>query len=226
MKTGNYIVAYISALVIGILLLIFHDKASLYNTVVLVIGILIAIPSLILLLTNLFSKVKEGKGAGYAGLVKWTSVAVSLLGIGLGIWMVCNPAFFINIIIYTLGGLLLLVGVLQMVCIYQAARPLHPAAFWFIVPVLCVAAGVIIICLGPAKVSHCAGLVTGIVLIVYAVNGFASAGREAKLKHDLQSMEAEKLLEEKKDEDTKEKGEKKEKKEEEKQEKTSSQAEK
>lgn len=203
MKIGNYIVSYVSALVIGILLLIFHDQPTLYNTVVIVIGALIAIPALILLIANLFSKTKEGKGAGYASAVKWITVAISAVGMALGLWMVCNPGFFINIIIYVLGAILLIAGILQMFSIYQAARPMHPAMFWFIVPIISIAAGLVIICLGPEKVVHFAGLVTGIVLVIYAVNGFASAGREAKLKRDIERMEDEKLLEEKKDEERK-----------------------
>ena len=158
MKNSNYVIAYISALVTGILLLIFHGKDSLYNSVVIVIGVLIAIPSLVLLFSELFSKTPSGPGHNLAGILKWTSVVASLVGLAFGIWMICSPAFFVKAIIYTLGAILVIVGILQMVCIYQAARPLHPAAAWFIIPGLALAAGVVIILLGADKVSSYAGL--------------------------------------------------------------------
>lgn len=196
MKKTNYIIAYISALVIGVLLLIFHDSQSIYNSVVIAIGILVGIPSLVLFFTELCSKVPQGKGAGMAGVVKWSSVIAALVGVALALWMICSPGFFVRAIIYTLGAILILVGIFQMVAIYQSARPLHPSALWFIVPTIALVAGVVIILLGPGKITAFAGLITGIVLVVYAVNGFAATGREAKLANDIAAMEAEKAREE------------------------------
>jgi len=102
--------------------------------------------------------------------------------------MMCSPQFFITAIIYTLGAILMLVGLAQICYIYQAARPYRAAAAWFIVPLITLAAGIILVIMGPDKVASAAGLITGIVLVVYAANGFASAGREARLQHDMQKL--------------------------------------
>ncbi|MBD5175862.1 MAG: DUF308 domain-containing protein [Bacteroides sp.] len=192
MKGRNFVITYVSALVIGILLLIYHDRAELYNSVVIAIGALIAIPSLILVLMELFRKRQPADSAEPAEgkLVKsqsvatnWATLIAGIAGLALGIWMLCSPAFFIKAIIYTLGAILVLVGIVQIVAVYSAARPLRPLMLWFIIPVLTLCAGVVIILLGPDKISAAAGLVAGISLVVYAANGFAAAGREAQESH-------------------------------------------
>ena len=189
MKSRNYVITYLSALAIGILLLIFHQQSAIYQTIVIVIGALIAVPSLVLLLTMLLRRKPEVSTTGTSA-VRVASEVASAAGIAFGIWMMCSPQFFVTAIIYTLGAILILVGVAQMTCVYEAARPLRPAIGWFIVPVLTLLAGVVIIILGPDKVASAAGLVTGIVLVVYAANGFASAGREARILRDARKLEA------------------------------------
>ncbi|MDE5902022.1 MAG: DUF308 domain-containing protein [Muribaculaceae bacterium] len=191
MKSKNYVITYLSALAIGILLLIYHQQQALYQTIVVVIGALVAVPSLVLLLTMLLRRrPAEGVSAGSKAIAVATELA-SAAGVAFGIWMMCSPHFFITAIIYTLGAILILVGLAQICYIFQAARPYRAAAGWFIVPVLTLVAGIVLVILGPDKVASAAGLVTGIVLVVYAANGFASAGREAKLQRDMQKLEHE-----------------------------------
>ncbi|MDE6246382.1 MAG: DUF308 domain-containing protein [Muribaculaceae bacterium] len=189
MKGRDYIVTYISALVIGILLLIFHEKEALYNTVVLVIGALIALPSLILLILELTRKKRTTDKAGYVETLKWSSLVASIAGLAIGIWMLVDPAFFVKAIIYTLGAILILAGLIQIIAIYLASRPIRPILGWFIVPVLTIIAGCVIVFLGADKVASFAGLVTGIMLVVYAANGLTSAGREAKVAADVKKLE-------------------------------------
>ncbi len=189
MKGKNYIFTYLSTLIIGILLLIFHDRETLYNTVVLIIGILIAVPSLILFITTLVRKGDSKESPGLKNTIKLTSSIASLVGLGFGVWMIANPAFFVSAIIYTLGAILILAGILQMTMIYLGAKPLRPAIGWFIIPLLTLLTGVVIVFLGPAKVSAFAGLITGIALVLYAANGFASAGKESKESDDVKKLE-------------------------------------
>ncbi|MDE7343533.1 MAG: DUF308 domain-containing protein [Muribaculaceae bacterium] len=188
MKSKNYVITYLSALAIGILLLVYYQQQALYHTIVIVIGALIAIPSLVLLLTMLLRRRPAGQTSGASAIVVATEVA-SAVGLAFGIWMICSPTFFITAIIYTLGAILILVGVAQVCYVNQAARPLRPAFGWFVVPLLTLIAGVVLIVLGPTRVSACAGLVTGIALVIYAANGFASAGREANRQHHVQKLE-------------------------------------
>lgn len=204
MKGKNYLFTYVSALVIGILLLIYHDKDQLYNSLVIVIGILIALPSLVLLLVELFRSRKPREDSETRGqraecaMANWSTIIAGIAGLALGIWMLCSPAFFIKAIIYTLGSILILGGLLQIIAIYTAASPVRPVMLWFVIPVLTLIAGLVIIQMGPDKVSAAAGLIAGIALVVYAANGFASAGREAKLEEDFQKLESKENKETKK----------------------------
>lgn len=188
MKSKNYVITYLSTLAIGILLLIYHQQQSLYQTIVVVIGALVAAPSLVLLLTMLFRHRPEGGASAGSKAITVATELASAAGVAFGIWMMCSPQFFITAIIYTLGAILMLVGLAQICYIYQAARPYRAAAAWFIVPLIALAAGIILVIMGPDKVASAAGLITGIVLVVYAANGFASAGREARLQHDMQKL--------------------------------------
>lgn len=197
MKGRNFLITYVSALVIGILLLIYHDREALYNTLVIVIGVLIGLPSLILILMELFKKkhpkeasVHESKmERGSDVATNWATLIAGIAGLALGVWMLVNPAFFIHAIIYTIGGILVLVGIVQIAALYSASKPLKPIMLWFIIPVLTLIAGVVIIFLGPDKVASAAGLIAGISLIVYAANGFASAGREAAITKEPKQIE-------------------------------------
>ena len=182
MKSKNYVITYLSTLAIGILLLIYHQQQSLYQTIVVVIGALVAAPSLVLLLTMLFRHRPEGGASAGSKAITVATELASAAGVAFGIWMMCSPQFFITAIIYTLGAILMLVGLAQICYIYQAARPYRAAAAWFIVPLITLAAGIILVIMGPDKVA------SGIVLVVYAANGFASAGREARLQHDMQKL--------------------------------------
>ena len=187
MKSKNYVITYLSALVTGILLLIFHDDSELYASLVRAIGALIAIPSLVLLCTMLFGKKKEG---AYNGVVVVAAEIAAVVGIAFGIWLLVSPGMFIKALIYVLGALLIAVGIAQISFVHTQAKPSSAAPGWFVVPSLTLIAGVVLIILGPEKVASMAGLITGIVLVVYAANGFASAGREAKLRHDVENSMA------------------------------------
>ena len=189
MKGRTYLFSYLSALVIGILLLVFHESSGLFEGVVIAMGILIIIPSAIMLIAGFLRKVTTAS--------KWYGVIASVAGLVFGIWMLCMPSFFINASIYTLGILLILAGVAGILFVINAARPASVNYLWMIVPVLAVAGGLIIMFLGPATMQKAAALVSGVVLIVYAVNGFASLAREGKaarivandLNHDRKNIE-------------------------------------
>ncbi|MDE5552382.1 MAG: DUF308 domain-containing protein [Muribaculaceae bacterium] len=177
MKERTYLFTYLSSLIVGILLLIYHSDDKLYNGVVIAIGILIGIPSLIMLVSYLLPrKDKEGN----LRPKPWYGIIASAAALGLGIWMVSDAAFFVQISIYTLGVVMILAGVAGMLFTIMAARPAPVQFLWLIVPILSIAAGVTVLVLGPKTIAGSAALITGIVLTVYSVNGFTSLYREGK----------------------------------------------
>lgn len=181
MKKSASLITYISALVIGILLLALHEKVELVKGMVIAMGVLITIPSAIMFFSSFISKKNVDGSVSYPA---WYTVVVACAGLVLGIWMLVMPGAFESWMVYTLGVILILVGAAQIVFFYNASRPFGANPLWYCVPVLAIAGGFIIIFLGPIGMNTWATIVAGVTLIVYAVNGISAWGRERKVDHD------------------------------------------
>lgn len=183
MKKPASLITYVAALVIGIILLCFHGSEGLSNALMSAIGILITVPSGLMLISFFVGRRRTDSAPA------WYTVIVALAGLVLGIWMLCMPGFFIGATVYTLGVILILVGAAGVAFIMNAAKPYGANPLWYIVPFLALAGGFIIMFIGPQDVLEWAYITTGIILIVYAVNGIASVGRECKIKKEIKDEE-------------------------------------
>lgn len=181
MKKSASLIAYVAALVIGIILLALHEQVNLLRGVVNAIGILITIPSAFMLISCFIGKKDE---YGNRSFPAWYSVIVAIAGLVLGIWMLCMPDTFEIWMVYTLGVVLILVGAAQVMFIYSASQPYGANPWWYCVPILVLAGGFIICFIGPKGVNTWAAITTGILLIVYSANGLASIGRECKVEKE------------------------------------------
>lgn len=181
MKKPTSLITYLAALVIGIILLVFKEQAGLFKGLVIAMGVLITVPSAIMFIGSFFGKKSPDGQITYSS---WTSVIVAAAGLVLGIWMLVMPSFFVGATIYTLGVVLILCGAAQIVLVYNASRPYGANAWWYIVPFLVIAGGFIIIFLGPTTIDTWATITTGILLIVYAVNGIGALGREVRVERE------------------------------------------
>lgn len=189
MKKSSSIIAYVAALVIGIILLSLHEtNERLMISIVRAMGILITVPSALMLISSFIGKKTADAVKIYPA---WYSVLVAVAGLVLGIWMLCMPEFFMGAMVITLGVILILTGAAQFVFIYMAARPYGANPLWYIVPVLVIAGGFIICFIDPHQVYSGVTLATGILLVVYAANGLASFGREYKLQKRIEAETAE-----------------------------------
>lgn len=186
MKKQASLITYVAALVIGIILLVLNEKVDLLKGVVIAMGVVITVPSALLLISTFVGK-KDSNGVKV--YPAWYTVVVSLAGLVLGIWMLCMPGFFSTIAVYTLGVGLILVGIAEMLFIGNAARPFGPNVWWYCMPVLAIAGGLIICFIGPKDVNTWATLTTGIILIVTGVNGIAAFGRECRRHKELKAEE-------------------------------------
>ncbi|MCH5214043.1 MAG: DUF308 domain-containing protein [Muribaculaceae bacterium] len=184
MKKSASLITYLSALVIGIILLALHEQVNLLKGIVIAIGVLITVPSAIMFLSPFFSR-KNSEGLGYAS---WLTVLVAAAGLVLGIWMLVMPSFFETAMIYTLGVILILVGAAQVVFIFNASRPYGANPLWYCVPVLVIAGGFIVLFIGPKGVNSWATITTGILLIVYSANGLSALGRECKVDRERKQL--------------------------------------
>lgn len=179
MKSGSYILTYLSALIIGILLLVFHSDSTLFEGIVITIGILFIVPSAAVLVSAFIPR-KDASGQALPR--PWLEIVCGGLGFVLGLWMLCDPSFFISFTVYTLGAILILLGLAGVIYLILASRPYNANPWWYIMPALTLCAGVIVIVCGPDSVASFSVILTGVTLIGYAVNGLASLGREHKLE--------------------------------------------
>jgi len=134
MKTMNYsIIRCICALVIGVLLVAWPEAAILY--LVITIGVLFLVPGLFSVFGYLIRGKQDGSSFPIAGLG-------SLL---FGLWLMIMPAFFVGILMYVLGAVLVLAGISQIVNL-SAARSwtVVPGGF-FVIPVLVLIAGIVVL---------------------------------------------------------------------------------
>lgn len=130
----------------------------------------------------------EGNAAGGAGAVaadadnaaaapvRPTPLAplFPVVGVGslaFGAFLLCFPVQFVSYLMYVLGGLLVLIGVWQVVALirYRAVAPIG----WtlFVLPLLIVAAGVVVICF-PMQTASVPFTLLGIGYILYGVAEF------------------------------------------------------
>lgn len=184
MKNFTGILTYVAALVIGIILLVFHAEAALLKGIIIAIGALVAVPSAVMLARAFIPRKMED---GEKITPPWYGTVAAVAGLAFGVWMLCAPSFFINFTVYTLGIVVILAGIYGVVYIVQVSRPHHPKLGWYTVPSVMMAAGVLMIIFGAQLLGSAANIIAGILLIIYGVNGFGAMGREAKA--DIKAIE-------------------------------------
>jgi membrane protein HdeD len=147
MKSLNYaLVSSLCALVIGILLVTWPDVAVSY--LVITIGVLFLIPGLVGLFSYL-ALLNKSKADAPRPVFPIVALGSTLFGV----WLIIMPSFFVGVLMYVLGILLVLGGISQLANLI-AARSFMPVPFGvYIVPVLILAAGITVL-FNPFAASH------------------------------------------------------------------------
>ena len=149
----NYsIIRCICALVIGVLLVAWPEAAILY--LVITIGVLFLVPGLFSLSGYLIRGKQDGSRFPIAGL---------------GSLLLIMPAFFVGILMYVLGAVLVLAGISQIVNL-SAARSwtVVPGGF-FVIPVLVLIAGIVVL-FNPFTAAAVPFIILGVSSIVYGLS--------------------------------------------------------
>lgn len=167
MKAMNYFVLRsIFALVLGILLVVWPEVAI--NYLVITIGVLFLVPGLVTLIGYFARNKKDGE----------ETRVFPVAGIGsllFGFWLMIMPSFFVNILMYILGFILVLGGIQQIASLVSAKKWTYVPFGFYIVPVLLLISGIIVL-VNPFSVASAAFIMLGICSIVYGLselfNGF------------------------------------------------------
>lgn len=158
MKTmNNSIIRCICALVLGLLLVAWPEAAILY--LVITIGVLFLVPGLF----SIFGYLTRGKQRG---------MSFPIAGLGsllFGLWLMIMPAFFVGILMYVLGAILVLAGISQIANLSAARNwTVVPGAF-FIIPILVLIAGIVVL-FTPFTVATVPFIILGVSSIVYGLS--------------------------------------------------------
>lgn len=99
------------------------------------------------------------------------SLVVGIGSAALGVFLMLQPSLFIHILMFVLGGLLVLLGFYQLVTLISA-RHLAPLSFAvFVAPVFVAAAGVLVVCY-PMETASLPFIILGVAFILYGVTEF------------------------------------------------------
>lgn len=137
MRIGNAILIRSAlAIVLGFVLVMWPDAAV--NYLVILIGILFMLPGIYALIYYFVrpSQPEEGKR------LFPIEAAGSIL---LGAWLVATPTFFVNILMYVLGGILVIAGIQQLVSLIQARQWSHVPFGFYLMPTLLLLTGAMIL---------------------------------------------------------------------------------
>ena len=98
------------------------------------------------------------------------AIVASVAGIALGIWMLLTPDFFVGLIVYVFGALLLVYGVYELIWAAWMARPFRMPVYFYLVPILMIIGGIVILCTTIRTMNQVMMLLTGILLLASAIN--------------------------------------------------------
>ena len=168
-RRNSYWLTIIVTAVVGILFILWHGRIDALSWIVVAMGILLAIPAVYNLIFAMVTTARQSdKPSGRT--TNLSSVVASVCTLALGVWMMINPAFFVGLMAYLFAALLVAYGVYQILVTAYFSRPYSMPWFFYIVPVLLVAAGVVILCTSVRTMNSVVVLVTGILLVASAIN--------------------------------------------------------
>ena len=157
MKMMNYSMARcVSAIAIGLLLMMWPEAAILY--LVIAIGAMFFLPSLISLIS--YFK-KEHEKRGYFPIV-------SLGSLLFGLWLMISPAFFVGILMYLLGAVLVFAGISQIVGLLDARSYANVSTGFMVMPVLILLSGLLVL-VNPFAAASVPFIILGVSSTVYGV---------------------------------------------------------
>lgn len=182
MKSKNLTYTGIVTLILGIVLLFM--QATAINVVVMVVGGAFVLSALIDLIVVLHSKATlEVNGARKsAESISIISTLTAVATGALGIWMLLKPGSFSALLVYVFAAIILLAGLYHISMLGFGFKNVRFPFAFYILPILLVAAGIVIFVMGPVKMMNAIVLVTGIALIVYSVCNFIEAAGESSYK--------------------------------------------
>ena len=178
MKMMNYsIMRCVSAIAIGVLLMVWPETAIVY--LVIAIGAMFFLPSLF----TLVGYFVKGRQLGMYFPI------VSLGSLLFGLWLMVSPAFFVGILMYVLGVVLVFAGISQIAGLLGARSHASVSFGYYVMPILILFAGLVVL-VNPFAAATIPFIILGISSTAYGIseliNIYKFRRKEEKLmKHEI-----------------------------------------
>ena len=146
------------AILLGAMLILWPKTVIIY--LVIAGGILFIIPGLISLISYFTSK-----------SVKRPDIPFLIVGIGsilFGVILVSAPYFFVTILMYLLGAILVLGGIEQIVTLIRIKKKQTVPAAFYVVPSLILIAGILVL-FNPFKSAETLSILIGVTCLIYGM---------------------------------------------------------
>ena len=158
MRMMNYsIMRCVSAIAIGILLMVWPETAIIY--LVIAIGAMFFLPSLF----TIIGYFMKGRQLGMYFPI------VSLGSLLFGLWLMVSPAFFVGILMYVLGAVLVFAGVSQIAGLLGARSYATVPFGYYVMPVLILFAGLVVL-VNPFVAATVPFIILGISSTAYGIS--------------------------------------------------------
>ena len=149
---------------IGVLLLMFREQAMPF--IVMCIGALFLVPAFFtvvaLLLPVLLNKTEQRK-------MPVMALIMSLGSLLLGAWMLIAPSFFVAILMWVLGGVMVFSGIVQIANLLKSRAVVKLSASFYVLPVLLTIAGITVL-YNPFQTAFVPFLILGVAAIISSIS--------------------------------------------------------
>lgn len=162
MKSKLPLLSNVFVFIVGLLLVVLHNRAAILEMIIIIIGIMFIVPSCLALIA-LFARKEKRMMSGVAGVP-------IVGGLILGIALVAAPQFFVGFTAYTFAIVLILGAVYKLWALLSWSRRVHFPIGCYIIPTLTLAAGIVIFSTDVLRIESVLVLVTGISFMAYAIN--------------------------------------------------------
>lgn len=172
--SGKFKYYFMNLLIVfaGVVLIAFNKQIRLMEYIVIMIGVLFAIPSFI----NLISVfIAHSKSHGSSPDIAYSISSIGALAVG--VFMIVKPIVFVGIASYLLASLLVIGGLYQLILLISGAKRLRFPGWLYISPVLILVAGIVILASSVREIQSAVVLITGIGFILFAFNNVIEGTR-------------------------------------------------
>lgn len=168
-NSGSNWLTILVVFVSGVLLIAWHSRIDILQWVVILVGVTLIVPALYSFIVALGRR-RRGEGGESERTARTSTLWASVAAMALGVWMVIDPTFFAGLLAYIFGAILVLYGIYHIVLMSYWLKPLVFPFWFYVIPALMIAAGVIILCTPVRVMNSVVVLMTGIALVASAVN--------------------------------------------------------